>query len=635
MSRSLSPFRFRPQVWDLENRYAPAVLSDNLSATTADTEAAVGNTWLTSSFGTGASAHTLNNVTLLLSNPTAGVAEVDIYTDGGNQPGSLVAAVTSPSTYSTSSLAATTFTSASGVSLTANTTYWVVLKATSGEFDWAYTISNSGTGDGFQGTYGQSADAGATWFTYDIYPTQMTVTVDTGTSTGLPGAVAFSAAAYSATESSGTATITVTRTGGSTGAITVPVTVSGGTATSGTDYTGLPTTVTFADGATTATFTVTIIDDTTVEGSETATFSLGTPTGSATLGTQATATLTIADNDSTATTTVTPKLTAVATGSGSPKVIVYNADGTQAYTLTPFSSAFTGGVRVATADVTGDGYDDIIVGAGPTSAPTVIVYNGVTKAILVTFNAFESTFTGGVFVAAGDVDDDGRADVIVTPDQGGGPIVAIYSGATLATGGTTEMQRFYGIEDSSFRGGARAAVGDLNADGYDDVVVSAGFLGGPRISTYSGLALASSTRTHLIGDFFAFEQTLRNGAFVTVGDFNGDGYADIAFGGGPSGGPRVLVLNGKTLTTSGIDAALTSPMANFFAGDSSLRGGVRLGVGDANGDGIDDLLTGSGDGEESQVRVYSSSRITSGSTATADASFDPFSAVLANGVYVG
>lgn len=149
-------------------------ISDNLSNTTASTEVASGSTWLTASFGTSSSSSSLSNVILLLSNPTSGVAEVDLYSNGLLQPGSLVGTLTSPGNYSTS-LSNTTF-SSSGLTLSANSTYWIVLKALSGEFDWAWTADNSGTGIGFQGAWGVSTDAGSTWFTYATYPTQFSVT---------------------------------------------------------------------------------------------------------------------------------------------------------------------------------------------------------------------------------------------------------------------------------------------------------------------------------------------------------------------------------------------------------------------------------------------------------------------------
>ena len=149
------------------------LLSDNLSATTSSSEAASGSTVLTASFATDDSTYNLTSVTLLLANPSAGQARLDLYSDGGLEPGSLVASLTPPDSYS-DTLAETTFT-ASDVSLSPNTTYWIVLSADSGEFDWAWTSDNTGNGAGFQHTWGQSDDAAVTWFTSDSFSTQFNV----------------------------------------------------------------------------------------------------------------------------------------------------------------------------------------------------------------------------------------------------------------------------------------------------------------------------------------------------------------------------------------------------------------------------------------------------------------------------
>src|SRR6185369_14277125 len=102
---------------------------------------------------------------------------------------------------------------------------------------------------------------------------------------------------------------------------------------------------------------------------------------------------------------------------------------------------------------------------------------------------FESSYTGGVYVAAGDVTGDGVADIIVTPDEGGGARVVVYKGGTAA-GQTTPtfpvVANFFGIDDPNFRGGARATVADLNGDGVPDLIVAAGFGGGPRIAFFDG-----------------------------------------------------------------------------------------------------------------------------------------------------
>src|SRR5207247_5591894 len=96
-------------------------------------------------------------------------------------------------------------------------------------------------------------------------------------------------------------------------------------------------------------------------------------------------------------------------------------------------------------------------------------------------------FTGGVFVAAGDLTGDGIPDLVVTPDEGGGPRVLVFRGGDFAT-----MASVFGIDDPAFRGGARAAVGDLNGDGRADLIVAAGFGGGPRVAAYDGRSVGAA-----------------------------------------------------------------------------------------------------------------------------------------------
>jgi hypothetical protein len=95
----------------------------------------------------------------------------------------------------------------------------------------------------------------------------------------------------------GTANITLTRTNGSDGEVSVILTPSNGSAVAGDDYTNTPITITFANGETSKTVTIPINNDTIYEPTETVNLTLSNPTGGATLGTQQTATLTIIDND--------------------------------------------------------------------------------------------------------------------------------------------------------------------------------------------------------------------------------------------------------------------------------------------------------------------------------------------------
>lgn len=115
---------------------------------------------------------------------------------------------------------------------------------------------------------------------------------------GQPGSIQLSAASYQVGEAGGTVTITATRTGGSTGAVGVSYATSNSTATSGSDYTSASSTLSWADAETAdKTFAVTITQDADVEGDETFTATLSSPTGGASLGSPSAATVTIVDDE--------------------------------------------------------------------------------------------------------------------------------------------------------------------------------------------------------------------------------------------------------------------------------------------------------------------------------------------------
>src|SRR5262249_46217205 len=160
----------------------------------------------------------------------------------------------------------------------------------------------------------------------------------------------------------------------------------------------------------------------------------------------------------------------------------------------PFSATFTGGVRTASADINGDGVLDVIVGTGPGIQNRVQIYDGATTAKIADFSPFATTFTGGVFVTAGHLHGDGVPHVGRSPDKSGGARVRVLDGSAVRTQKLNftsftagdGIADFFSIEDPNFRGGVRVGFGDINNDGFDDVVSGAGFGGGPRISGFSG-----------------------------------------------------------------------------------------------------------------------------------------------------
>jgi hypothetical protein len=113
----------------------------------------------------------------------------------------------------------------------------------------------------------------------------------------VPGALMFSAATYSVIENAGTATITIVRTNGSSGTVTIDYATANGTATAGSDYTAASGTLTFQDGEDTKTFTVAIQDNGLQGPDKTVNLTLSNPTGGGSLTAPSTAVLTIVNDN--------------------------------------------------------------------------------------------------------------------------------------------------------------------------------------------------------------------------------------------------------------------------------------------------------------------------------------------------
>jgi hypothetical protein len=249
----------------------------------------------------------------------------------------------------------------------------------------------------------------------------------------------------------------------------------------------------------------------------------------------------------------------------------------------PAFAGWAGEVRVAIADINNDSTPDIIAAAGVGGGPRVTAISGANGMVLGDFFAYGITFTGGVFVAAGDVNGDSKADIITGAGAGGGPSLRIFDGSKLPS--VSVLTEFYAY-DSKFTGGITVAAGDVNADGKSDVITGKG----PGDTTRVHVYLAGNP-ANLAHDFDAIPGFV-GGIYVSAGDVSGDGKAEVVVGAGAGGGPSVGIFN------------LVDGTSFFYAYDPTFSGGVRVGVRDLNGDGKAEIITGAGSGGGPHLRIF-------------------------------
>lgn len=162
---------------------------------------------------------------------------------------------------------------------------------------------------------------------------------------------------------------------------------------------------------------------------------------------------------------------------GGPHVKVFSEAGDQLSQFFPYPAGFKGGVDVATGDVNGDGVDEIITGAGPGGGPHVRVFdkNGTLQG---QFFAYIETFRGGVRVSSADLDGDGVDEIITGAGPGGGPHVRVFDLAG------NRIRQFFAYAET-FRGGIDVTAVEATPETSSAIITGAGPGGGPHVRIFN------------------------------------------------------------------------------------------------------------------------------------------------------
>jgi hypothetical protein len=161
-------------------------------------------------------------------------------------------------------------------------------------------------------------------------------------------------------------------------------------------------------------------------------------------------------------------------------------------------------------DLNGNGFHEIIVGAGRGGGPQVRIFTESGQ-LLGQFFAYDERFRGGVYVALGDLNGDGVQEIITSPGAGGGPHILVYDDHA-------EIRGNFMAYDSTYRGGVKLAVGDIDADDSDEIITAFYVENELNIRTFrrSGTLVSEFTMEEVGGEVLIYAH-----------DMDGDGTDEI------------------------------------------------------------------------------------------------------------
>lgn len=261
-----------------------------------------------------------------------------------------------------------------------------------------------------------------------------------------------------------------------------------------------------------------------------------------------------------------------------------------------YSEDFRGGVRVALGDVDGDGEDEIVTGAGPGGGGQVRVFDvktrlsesgGKVKKYVrssLDFWPFGENFRGGVDVACGDVDQDGVDEIAMSQLSLGQCWVKVYKFNQERT-----ILGEFRVFSENFHGGCTVAMGDVDGDQKDEVIVGSG--SGMR----SKVEIWKPWGKKMAIDFWPFHPNYKNGVDVASADVGKNGDDEIVVSQRSNAQAWVKVYDYRS----------TRDVVSEFRAYGDYTCGANVTASDLDGDGKMEIITGPGVGGGPHVRAFS------------------------------
>lgn len=233
-------------------------------------------------------------------------------------------------------------------------------------------------------------------------------------------------------------------------------------------------------------------------------------------------------------------------------------------------------------------------------------YTGKLRSVPKNLYAFDKKYKEGIHLTTCDVDGDLIDEIVASYGPKQEPWVKVFR----QNGKLVTKFLAYG---KSVKGGVYLACGDVDGNGVDEIITGVPEKFSPQVRIFNG----TNGKIAVSKGFFAFSTKTKFGLRLATGDVDGNGVDEIIVGSGNGATSQVKIFNASGSTFN----------SGFYAYGTKDRTGINVAAGDVNGDGVDEIITGSGKTHASEIKIYSAA-------GTTLKKFSPFGASYKLGVKI-